>query len=166
MSWKPAFLSTMKTWELVGLAATLVGAAVALFAFFFYPTLHDMVAFPTEWSSGANTVSIHQSGDEIRELGELPFLLLEVPYTAEFQCQLRNTGQGFWEGKCLYQFKSVGSNNFTCSVTTNEKITSFTKKSITGFSQPLEDPQGPNQCPRPQGGLSGKATVPFALRPK
>lgn len=165
MSWKPAFLSKIKSWELFSLAASLV----TLFAFFAYPSFHDMVAFPTAWSQGdgANTVTIHQSGDEIREQGELPFLLLDVPYTAEFQCQLKKARHDLWEGKCLYHFKGAGQdNNFNCSVATNEKITSFTSRSITGFSQPLEDPGGPNQCPSPQGGPSGQPTVPFALRPK
>jgi hypothetical protein len=172
MSWKSAFFANMKGWERLGLAATIVatvvGVPMALFTFFFYPSYHEMMAFPTAWSQGdgANTVTIHQTGDQIREQGELTFLLLDVPYTADFQCLLKKASQGLWEGKCLYQFKSAGGNSFSCSVTTNEEITSLTSKSITGFSQPLEDPHGPNQCPTPQGGPSGRPTVPFALSPK
>jgi hypothetical protein len=166
---KPAFFSNMKGWERLSLAATIIGAVVGVFAFFVYPTYQEIMAFPTVWSQekGANTVTIYRSGDEIREQGELPFLLLDVPYTAEFQCQLKKARHGHWEGKCLYHFKGAGQdNNLNCSVTTNEEIDLFTKSSITGSSQPLNDPRGPNQCPNPKGGPAGKPTEYFELHPK
>jgi len=170
MSWKSVFSKVQ--WDHV---ATYIGAVIAIIGFFFsFPSIREIFAYPTLWSqtgdlhttNTANTVTIHRSNTEIYEKGELSFLLLEVPYTAEFQCQLRNTENTKhpWEGKCLYILKGVNK-NFSCSVTTNEWITLFTRKSIEGYSQALDDPDKPNHCPTPRNGPASDPTEHFVLQP-
>jgi hypothetical protein len=157
--------------------ATYVGTVIAVIGFCFsLPSIREIFAYPTLWSqtgdvhttNTANAVTIHKSDTEILEKGELSFLFLEVPYTADFHCQL-HPKDGSWKGTCLYNFKIAGTRaNFSCSVTTTERITSFTRKSIVGYSQPLDAPDKPNHCPTPtpkKGSEDEEATERFVLQP-